>query len=217
MICSYDELMVPYAQQVMGEMLDFAVYGLDMDLCEFYDLFLNSRFSRCFERGDTRTIMGSSGIELCYDITGKEMLSDFEMRHFFDHSIVARSPEFWAGWALSFYQWTTSLRFSEIDEIKSINSIVLMYSKYHEMDITHFVSDMNEMYKAMNTFCQLKKIRTRLGISQSELSRMTEIPLKTIQQYEQQQKNINHAQVDYLVRLSRALKCDIELLLERVD
>ena len=39
-------------------------------------------------------------------------------------------------------------------------------------------------------------------MSQKELANKTEIPLRTIQQYEQKQKNINKAQAEYLIRLS---------------
>jgi len=37
-----------------------------------------------------------------------------------------------------------------------------------------------------------------------------------IQHYEQRQKNINKAQVEYLARLSRVLNCNIEEVLELV-
>ena len=41
-----------------------------------------------------------------------------------------------------------------------------------------------------------------------------DIPLKTIQQYEQRQKNINKARAEYVIRLSRVLQCEPEDLLE---
>lgn len=52
-------------------------------------------------------------------------------------------------------------------------------------------------------------------MSQRELSELSGVPLRTIQQYEQQQKNINKAQVEYLVRLSQTLCCEITDLLEK--
>ena len=62
----------------------------------------------------------------------------------------------------------------------------------------------------------MKLIRQRVGISQRELSELSEVPVRTIQQYEQKQKNINKAQTEYLVRLSRVLCCDVEDLLENI-
>ena len=60
----------------------------------------------------------------------------------------------------------------------------------------------------------LKKLRKRAGISQSILAEETGIPVKTIQQYEQRRKDINKAQVEYVVRLSKALCCEPQDILE---
>ena len=60
----------------------------------------------------------------------------------------------------------------------------------------------------------LKKFRQNAGLSQRELAIQTDIPIKTIQQYEQRQKNINKAQAEYVIRLSKALACRPEDLLE---
>jgi hypothetical protein len=40
--------------------------------------------------------------------------------------------------------------------------------------------------------------------------------LRTIQQYEQGQKNINKAQAEYIIKLSKALYCEPAALLEMV-
>ncbi|MBQ6389209.1 MAG: helix-turn-helix transcriptional regulator [Mogibacterium sp.] len=60
----------------------------------------------------------------------------------------------------------------------------------------------------------LKEMRLRNGLSQSQLAAASGVPLRTIQQYEQQQKNINKAQFEYIVRLSRVLNCEPVQLLE---
>ena len=46
------------------------------------------------------------------------------------------------------------------------------------------------------------------------LAEKADVPLRTIQQYEQKQKNINHARADYVIRLAKALYCRPEDLLE---
>ena len=58
-------------------------------------------------------------------------------------------------------------------------------------------------------------MRTLAGLSQSELAGQADVPVRTIQQYEQRQKDINKAQGIALYRLSRALRCTMEQLLER--
>ena len=56
-----------------------------------------------------------------------------------------------------------------------------------------------------------------MGYTQAELAGRCDIPLKTIQQYEQRQKNINKAQAEYIIRLSKALCCEPADLLEMSD
>ena len=130
---------------------------------------------------------------------------------------VNRSEEYWAGWALAYYQWKTAISFSKIVEYIPINEIKALYSPYHEMDIRHFVDKMNELYINVKPETNLKIYRKRAGLSQKELAEQAEIPVRMIQHYEQRQKNINKAQVEYLARLSRVLNCTIEELLELVE
>ena len=54
------------------------------------------------------------------------------------------------------------------------------------------------------------------GLSQSELAEMSGVSVRTIQQYEQRQKSINRAKAETLLRLARALCCDMEDLMEMV-
>lgn len=60
----------------------------------------------------------------------------------------------------------------------------------------------------------LKRIRESEGLSQSELARVTGVSVRMIQYYEQGYKDINKASVETAIRLARALRCDVEELLE---
>jgi len=57
---------------------------------------------------------------------------------------------------------------------------------------------------------QLNRLRLYAGLTQKELSERTDIPLRTIQQYEQGQKDISHARADSIVKLAKALYCNVE-------
>ena len=92
-----------------------------------------------------------------------------------------------------------------------------MYSPYHEMDIRQFCDKMSERYRAAQPETNLKALRQRADLSQRELSEQSGVPLRTIQQYEQRQKSINKAQAEYLLMLARALCCDMEDLLEKIE
>lgn len=216
MNCAYDKNMTAVCQRLMGSVMDFCVYGLMYSAHDSYGLFLKSEYADKVESGDSKTIMGMSGIELAYEITKSTRLTRDEMDRYTDYAINGRSPEYWSGWALAYYQWRTGLKFSEINSVREFDDIIRMYNPYHEMDISKFCDRMDSLYREANPETRLKKIRTELGISQASLSDMTGIPLKTLQQYEQRQKNINKANVDYLVVLSRAMSCNIEQLIEKV-
>ena len=214
MICAYDKLYLEKAQIALGLMFDFAVYELKYDIQEFYDMFIESGIAGKFAKGDVTTLVGRSGVELAYEVIDLTKHISVQIE---PHFSVNRSPEYWTGWVLAYYQWCTALEFSEITRSMPIKIIRDMYDAYHEMDIMQFVDKMNELYKKANPDTNLKKKRIERGFSQSELAELSEVPLRTIQQYEQRQKNINKAQVAYLVKLSKALYCNIEDLIEYVE
>lgn len=214
MMSAYDKNYLEKARTTLGRMLDFAVYDLKLDLKDFFDRFIVSGIANDFENGDSKTIAGKSGVELAYEVMEKtgENLRNIKPRY-----TVNRSEECWTGWALAYYQWKTAISFSKIVEYIPINEIKALYSPYHEMDIRHFVDKMNELYINAKPETNLKIYRKRAGLSQKELAEQAEIPVRMIQHYEQRQKNINKAQVEYLARLSRVLNCNIEELLELVE
>ncbi len=61
---------------------------------------------------------------------------------------------------------------------------------------------------------KLKLIRTAKGYSQKQLAELSGVSLRSIQMYEQRQKDVNKAQSDSLFRLAKALGCTMEDLLE---
>ena len=85
------------------------------------------------------------------------------------------------------------------------------------MDIRHFTDKMTELYREAKPETNLKLLRQRAKLSQRELAELSNIPIRTLQQYEQRQKNINKAQAEYLVILAKILYCDVIDLMEKLD
>lgn len=98
-----------------------------------------------------------------------------------------------------------------------LSEIVTMYSVYHEMDIGHFIEDMNKRYMSITQEIHLKTIRENRGISQVELAALSGVKLRSIQMYEQKVNDIDKAQARTLYKLSRVLGCSIEDLLENPE
>ena len=209
MIHAYDKVYLEKARTALGRMLDFAVYDLRFDLTEFWKQFLDSDACKRFEQGDSSLLAGMSGIEMAYAIIG-DATERIQPKPSMD-----RSEEYWLGWALAYYQWNTGIPFREIFDAEDIMKIKALYYPYHEMDIRHFCDLLDERYLSNRT-TKLKQYRQRAGLSQSQLAEESGVPLRTIQQYEQRQKNINKAQAEYLDMLSNALNCSIEQLIERI-
>ena len=65
----------------------------------------------------------------------------------------------------------------------------------------------------MNTGANLKYMRESFGITQRELSKITCINLRTIQNYEQGVNDIGKASFNKLVKIALALECNIEDIL----
>ena len=208
MIHAYDKLYLSKAQNNMASMLDFAVYDLEEDLSEFYQQFLYSKVSKQLERGESTVIVGKSGVELALEVLGDEELAS-KYRPAAD-----RTPEYWCGWALAYFQWYSNLSFRDINNVVPISEILTMYSPYHEMDISQFCDKMLEVYNNRKEDTNLKRLRLNAGLSQSELAEISGLPVRTIQQYEQKQKNINAAKAETVVKLAKALNTSVEKLME---
>ena len=214
MIHAYDKVYLEKARSALGRMLDFAVYDLGYDITEFFNLFITSGIAERFGTGDFTVIVGMSGVELAYEVlehsgvTGDRITPNYT---------VDRSAEFWCGWALAYYQWETSMSFAEIVRYVPIKDIMTLYSPYHEMDIRQFVDRVNSMYRTAKPETNLKLLRQKVGLSQRELAELSGVPARTIQQYEQRQKNINKAQAEYLVMLARVLYCEVDSLIEKYE
>ena len=84
-----------------------------------------------------------------------------------------------------------------------------MYPKYHEMDLMHSADEIRRLRRlsAYRNKLGLKNKREQAGLSQRDLAEISGVPVRTIQQYEQRQKDIRKAAYDTVCRLADALHC----------
>ena len=136
------------------------------------------------------------------------------MQELEDEMYLDKSPEYWAGWALAYYQWYTGRTFIKIYKVVSVQELLNMYDVYHEMDIQKFVDEINERWEAFYTDTNLKRIRLISGLSQRELAELSNVSLRQIQLFEQRQRDINHTRAIDVLKLAKILVCKSEELLE---
>ena len=212
---AYDKFFLPGVMKNLGFAVDFAVNGCGVSADSFYDFFIASKVAKGIEDGSPLFVCGCSGTELA--------LSVFE-RVGFSEKLVAvdsfvrfeRSPEYWAGWILAFYQWETNLSFLKIRENVPFSQIVNMYEPLHEAPQEKFLDVMNELIKKKDyeKKTNLHNLRKASGFTQKELSELTGVNLRTLQQYEIGSKDINKASGQTINSLARALHCNFYDVME---
>ncbi|MBO5070969.1 MAG: helix-turn-helix domain-containing protein [Roseburia sp.] len=209
---AYCEDYLERARQILGDMMDFAVNTCEMNPDDYFTKFLVTGIAEQFGRGNPRYVSGITGCELVREVMEK---SGFPLDYEEDEMYLDKSPEYWSGWALCYYQWFSGHSFSKIHQAVPMEKILHMYPTLHEADIIKFVSVMDEKMKSFYPETNLKRIRMMVGLSQSELAELSGVSLRQIQLFEQRQRDINKTQVTNVLRLAGALGCRMEELVER--
>lgn len=212
MIHAYPETSLSKAQSVLGDAFDYAINACGVSGEDFVKMFLADSVSKRIENGEPSVILGKSGIEVTYDIF--DVARDVRIERL-PYGNYSRTKEYWIGWAICYYQWYSGRSFSEIFDALPYSNLEKMYFTLHEADISKFVEIAESRTAELYTDTNLKRIRKAYGISQSELSKRSQVSLRSIQMYEQRNKDINKASGETLYNLAKSLGCDMEVLLEK--
>ena len=210
-IHAYDEAYLAGAMDVLGHAVDYAVKSLGLSPEVFGNAFAVSGASKQFANGNPRYVAGMNGCELARKVLSETNVSYPDTS---DTMFLEKSPEYWAGWALAYYQWRSGRSFMDILSAVPLDSIIELYHPYHEMDVSRFADLMDRNMKEAFPNTRLKMRRENCGLSQSELAEEAGVPLRQIQLFEQRQRDINKTAAGTLFRMSKALRCDMEDLLE---
>ena len=212
MIHAYQEIYLSNAQSMLGDAFDYAINVCHIPGSSFVKLFIASTISKRLENGEPSYLSGKSGIEVAMEIlaetTGKTP-DAAPQEHF------GRSREYWIGWAVAYYQWFSGRRYSDIFRVVTFEELQRMYDPLHEADITKFADILDTRMREFFTDTNLKRIRTAYGCTQAELAKRSGVSLRSIQMYEQRNKDINRASAETLLRLARVLGCTMEDLIEK--
>lgn len=213
MIRAYRQYYLEDAMGVLGAAVEAAVMLFEVPLERFWPLFLASPLARRFAAGDPLVLAGMSGWELAERVLSEAAVS-FPKR--VPDGLRARTPEYWAGWALAQYQWYRGFTFAEIEAFAPMASVVRLYSPYHEMPILSFHDEMDRRYRVIHPDSRLKELRKAAGLTRDQLAELAQVPSRRIEQYEQRVRDINAARADAVLSLAMALTCDPRDLIERV-
>jgi DNA-binding transcriptional regulator YiaG len=209
---AYNQLYLEDAMNNLGTMLDCAVNAAHCDPLVFYEMFLSSGVASQMEVGNPRYLSGMSGMELMQLVLKRS--SDKAMS-FMDYVPFDRTPEYWAGWALAYYQWFSAHSFSFIQRNGlSISTVLSLYSTLHEADLSKFVQTADTLIQThLNTRKNmLKTIRKQSHLTQKELAELSGVTLRMIQAYEQGDQDITKAEARTVFALARVLGCSAEVV-----
>lgn len=206
---AYDEEYLPLAQRVMGDMLDYAVNTLDFELNEFYTMFLISGIAAQFEIGNPAFAAGKNGCEVAKEVL---RLSGISVPDIEDLMYLDKSPEYWTGWGLAYYQWYSMRSFKRIQSVVSVVEVCSMYNPLHEADIRMFVEILDKRMREAGQQSRLKRLRAYARLSQRELADQSGVPLRQIQLFEQGERDISKTQAQTLQKLARVLHVPAETL-----
>ena len=206
---AYSQLYLSKASRAVGNMLHDVVVEFGMDGEDFLRRFIQSDVAEEIESGNPKYIAGKSGLELFLEVmektTGKaydtELIESYE-----------RSPVYWVGWMLTHYQWYSGRTFKSILDTVPYNELLGLYKTLHEADIEKSYEVLDAHFEKSES--KLKTARKHCGLTQEELAHESGVSLNTIRSYERKGKDINKAQFDIVLRLAKALKCDITELLD---
>lgn len=208
----YQEMYLNNAQALLGDAFDYAINACGIAGDSFMELFSVSSVSNRIENGEAAYIMGKSGIEAAVDVlvetTGKAPTVKPKAN-------FNRSREYWIGWAVAYYQWFSGRKFSDIFKVLSFEDLERMYAPLHEADISKFADIADAKVREYFADTNLKRIRTLYGCTQAELARRSNVSLRSIQMYEQRNKDINKASAETVLSLAKVLGCTMEDLLEK--
>ncbi|MBQ1547744.1 MAG: XRE family transcriptional regulator, partial [Lachnospiraceae bacterium] len=109
---AYDELYLPLSQRVMGDMYDYAVNTLSVDIAKYHDMFMVCGMAHQFEIGNPTYVAGKNGCEVARLVIKESSDRTIDAE---DAMYLDKSPEYWIGWSISYYQWFTGQTFRDIN------------------------------------------------------------------------------------------------------
>lgn len=206
---AYSPLYLSKASRAVGNMLHDAVVEFGMDGEDFLKRFIQSDVAEEIESGNPKYIAGKSGLELFLEVMEKTTGKAYDTNFIESYE---RSPVYWVGWMLTHYQWYSGRTFKSILDTVPYNELLRLYGTLHEADIEKSYEVLDAHFEKSES--KLKTARKHCGLTQEELSHESGVSLNTIRAYERKGKDINKAQFDIVLRLAKALKCDITELLD---
>ena len=201
-----------YQGDILGNiasMFDLVINNYHIDGDKFWDMFVISGVAEQIEKKNPKYSAGKSGEELLLEVL---VAVGFKTDKKESSYYLGRSAEFWSGHIIAKSHMLLKESFKEIHSLIKFSELQNMYKTLHEASDEKTVEIIEN--RLCNKIVNLKRYRENLDLSQSQLAEQSGVSIRTIQAYEQKEKDINKASVSILAALAEVLKCSINDLLE---
>ena len=136
---SYSENYLYDARIHLASCFDYLINTCGFEADKAMELFIASGIASLFGEGHPGYVSGMSGVELARRIYLDTHCEELTFPY---TPSLDRSPQYWAGYSLAWYQWKSGKSFEEICKAIPFSEVIDMYSVYHEMDILAFDDEM---------------------------------------------------------------------------
>lgn len=123
----YDISYLNNAMRLVGSIFDFAVNEEGREIDYFIDHYFLPKIAEDIQTGNPFIVAGLSYNEAYARIVGYDTSYPLS---------IEKSPEYWAGWVLTFTSWHHDRTFAELLSVLPASSLARMYHPLHEADET---------------------------------------------------------------------------------
>ena len=195
----YNEMYLNRIRELSALIFEICLYDLNMKDIDFIDKVINSSIINDLSNADV-DIIGRSSIELIYELLNIKI----------NKNNYLYKDEYWIGFNIAYLSWYYNKSFKEVLSGVNLNEFRKLYITYHEMDERHLKDYLSTR---LGVKSKLKEMRLKRRLSQSQLAYLSNVNVRNIKTYEQNENDINKAQVNILLSLARVLNCSIEDIL----
>lgn len=199
--------------RTVGKAFEFAEKCLPGGWESFYANFARSSAAASLTGPHAMPAIGDSAIELVLDVNDDTSIDTLLMNEQrLSKQETARLH--WMAEVAVRFQWESGLAFRNVYQALGCDRLKELSQRYGALAAADVVPYLFIEAPKEEASTNLARIRKERGFSQQALSQASGVSLRSVQQYEQRKKDINHAQVRSVLGLAKALGCTIEELLE---
>ncbi len=213
MIFAYSQMYLSDAMGNLGEMTEYAHDACHADLDDVFRCFIISGYASRFQAGDPRVVSGMSGTELYQAVMARCGFDSSSM----PDALVRYDTDvyYWVGFIMAYYQWLRAMTFQQITSLIKTSDLIRMYPALHTVSEDRAVEEMDTFIRNKAQMTRLQEYRKRMGLTQAQLSEKSGVNLRTLQQYEVGDKDINKAAAGSVIAMAKVLHCNPETLLDQ--